>query len=101
MEHWEEEMIKSKAKNALKEKYPDIGKIVKYKGEVGVVIFDPNFNFEDEYPEYEPGKYSDAYAVRWDTKKESDLEQYFFDYEYLDSYDFKFINIDGTLKTQK
>jgi hypothetical protein len=99
MEQWEEEMIKAKEKKSLKEKYPDIGKIVKYKGEVGVVVFNPNFNFEDEYPEYKPGMYTDAYMVKWDNKKEWDYEQYgFFEYEYLDSYEFKFINIDGTLK---
>jgi hypothetical protein len=100
MEHWEIEMIKAKKAQEIKRKYPDVGKIVKFKGEYGVVIFDPNFNFEDEYPEYKPGSYSDAYAVRWDTKKEFDLEQYFFDYEYLDSYEFKYINMDGSLRDE-
>jgi hypothetical protein len=102
MEHWEIEMIKSKKAKALREKYPDIGKIVKYKGEYGVVIFDPNFNLEDEYPEYKPGMCTDAYAVRWDTRREYDLEQYgFFDYEYVEHYEFKHINMDGSLKQKK
>jgi hypothetical protein len=101
MEHWELEMIKAKKAREIKQNYPDIGKIVKYKGEYGVVIFDPNFNLEDEYLEYKPGMYTDAYAVRWDSRKEFDLEQYgFFDYEYIEQYEFKFINLDGSLKEE-
>ena len=73
----------------IEKKYPDLGKIVKFAGEVGVVVLYPN----DKDLEL---------AVRWDTKDGNDYEQYgFFDYEYLDSYDFKYINLDGTLKNKK
>jgi hypothetical protein len=89
MEYWQEQELLKKQKKELKKKYPDLGKIVKFAGEVGVVVLDPN----DKDWEL---------AVRWDTKDENDYEQYgFFDYEYLDSYDFKYINLDGTLKTKK
>ena len=97
--YWKQQMDIAKKKQALKTNYPDIGKIVRYKGDVGVVCFDPNWKPEDEYPDYVPGMYTDAYAVRWDTPKEFDYEQYgFFPYTHLDSYDFKYINMDGSLK---
>ncbi len=99
MENWEIEMNKAKAKKSIKDKYPDLGKIVKFKGEYGVVVLSPDFKLEDERTDYKPGSYTDAYCVRWDSSEEFDHEQYgFFDYEYIDSYDFKYINMDGTLK---
>ena len=62
----------------------DIGKIVRFSGEVGVVVM-----------------YEGEECVRWDTDKEYDYEQYgFFDYEYLDEYVFQYINMDGSLKNQ-
>jgi hypothetical protein len=97
MEHWELEMIKSKKEQELKKKYPDIGKIVKYKGEYGLVVFDSTF--EDDGEPFDKDKfYIDAYAIRWDSKREFDLEEYFFDYEFIDSYEFNYINMDGNLK---
>lgn len=102
MEYWKEQEELKKKRQQLKKNYPEIGKIVKFSGEVGVVVFTPDWNVEDENPEYKPGGYTDGYSVRWDTPDESDYEQYgFFDYEYLDSYDFKHINMDGTLKNKK
>jgi uncharacterized alpha/beta hydrolase family protein len=86
MEYWKEQELLKKKRIELKQKYPELGKIVKFSGEVGVVVIDPN---DTEW----------ELAVRWDTKDENDYEQFgFFDYEYLDSYDFKYINLDGTLK---
>ena len=113
MEYWELEMIKAKKEQEFKKKeqefkkkeqefkkkYSEIGKIVKYKGEYGVVVFDPEF--EDDGEPFDKNKcYIGAYAVRWDTKREFDLEQYFFPYEFIDSYEFKYINMDGTLKDE-
>lgn len=101
MEYWQEQEMLKKQRQKLKNDYPDIGKIVQFKGEVGVVVFSPDWKIEDEDPNYKPGLYTEAYAVRWDTKDENDYEQYgFFDYKYLKSYNFKFINIDGTLKNK-
>ena len=99
MEHWEIEMIKSKKEKELKKKYDKIGKIVKYRGEYGLVVFDPEFK-DDGTPYIEGVDYSDRYAIRWDSKKEFDLEQYFFPYEFIDSYEFNYINMDGSLKEQ-
>ena len=83
-------MNKAKELKLLKQKYPDLGKIVKYKGEYGVVIL-------SSYCKDGSGDIEEV--VRWDTNTEFDNEQYgFLDYEYIDSYEFKYINIDGTLK---
>lgn len=96
---WKLLEIEAKKKQKLKSDYPDIGKIVTYKGDYGVVVFKPDWKPEDEDPCYKPGMYTDAYAVRWDSKKEFDYEDYgFLDYTYLDEYEFKHINKDGTLK---
>lgn len=97
MEYWQEQELLKKQRNLLKTNYPDIGKIVQYKGETGVVVFSPDWKIEDESPGYKPGLYTEAYCVRWDTNREFDHEQYgFFDYKYLKSYEFKYINPDGS-----
>lgn len=99
MEQWKIDMNEAKRKKELKKKYPHIGKIVKYKGEYGVVCFDPDFKIEDINSTSDIKYFDDIYAVRWDTNTIFDYEQYgFLDYEYIDSYDFKYINMDGTLK---
>jgi hypothetical protein len=85
--YWKQQMIDSKKKKEQSRKYPDVGKIVKYDGEYGVVIVG----------DYGNGKMGSV--VRWDTPNEDDTEQYgFFDYEYLGDYNFKHINKDGSLK---
>lgn len=67
----------------------DIGKIVRYDNETGIVLYDP------EYADW------DSIFVRWDTNKENDYEGYGgLPYIFLDSYDFKYINKDGTLKEE-
>ena len=89
--HWKQAQIEAEKKRALKEKFPDLGKIVKFSGEYGVVILGS----------YTDGVEMQEQVVRWDTPNEFDSEQYgFFDYEYLDSYDFKYINMDGSLKAE-
>lgn len=88
MQYWEIEKKKAEEKRELQKKYPDLGKIVKYEGEVGVVILG---SYDYSNPE------DIEEVVRWDTNKEWDNEQYgFFNYQYLDSYNFKYINPDGT-----
>jgi hypothetical protein len=68
------------------ERAKDIGKIVKYSGEYGIVMV---IN-EDNKP---------SIVVRWDTHKEDDFEQYGqLEYKFIDEYEFKYINMDGTLK---
>lgn len=90
MEQWEIDMNKAKELKALKQKYPDLGKIVYYEGEYGIIILGSYCK---------DGSGDIEQVVRWDTNKEFDNEQYgFLDYKYIDSYDFKYINIDGTLK---
>lgn len=87
--NWKQKMLDAKAKKEMDSKYPDLGKIVKYSGEYGLVILGDYGNNENEE------------VVRWDTPKEFDNEQYgFFDYEYIDEYEFKYINLDGTLKEE-
>ena len=90
MEHWQIEKEKSDKVKKIKNLYPDFGKIVKYEGEVGLVVFNPKWKLEDERPDYNPNTYTDAYSVRWDSNDERDYEQYgSFDYEYLAEYEFK------------
>lgn len=85
-------MMKSKEKKSLEKKYPDLGKIVKYKKEVGIVVLG-SYDYSNPDMKQE--------VVRWDSNKEWDYEQYgFCDYQYLDFYNFKYINLDGTLKTK-
>ena len=98
MEHWKIEMEKSKKEKEIKKRYPELGKIVKFKGEYGIVLLSPDFEFS--WDGYNPGDEVEDLCVRWDTRKEFDSEQFFFDYEYLDEYDFKYINMDGTLKDE-
>lgn len=90
MEQWEIDMNKAKELKVLKQKYPDLGKIVFYEGEYGVVILGSYCN---------DGSGDIEEVVRWDTNKKFDNEQYgIIDYKFIDSYEFKYINIDGTLK---
>lgn len=103
--HWKQQQLEAEQKKFLKQWYPEIGKIVSFSGEVGVVVFSPGWKVEDEDPEYfkyKPGEfYTEAYSVRWDTKSDFDYEEYAegtFDYKTLDSYEFKYINPDGTRK---
>ena len=83
MEYWQEQEEIKKQKKLLKEKFPLIGQIVYYKGEYGVVLYDEDDN---------------DYMVRWDTNRESDYEGFGLPYKYIDKYEFKYINMDGTLK---
>jgi len=88
--YWKQLEIEANQKKELHAKYPDLGKIVKYQGEYGVVIMGSYEFGNDDIHEQ---------VVRWDSPKEFDSEQYgFFDYEYIDEYEFKYINMDGTLK---
>lgn len=97
MEYWEIEQIKSKYKNKLLSKYPEFGKAVYFKGEYGLVLFDNNIDIinclftDDEVYDVE------ALVVRWDTKK-LDLEQFFFDYKYFDSHDFRYFDMKEEVK---
>jgi len=85
--HWKQAELEAKRKKELQAKYPNIGKIVKYEGEYGVIIFGDFGNGKEEE------------IVRWDSKDEADTEQFgFFDYEYIDNHEFEHINPDGTLK---
>ena len=68
----------------LYDKY--IGKVVKYKGEYGIVVVQDN-----------------TLCVRWDTKKEFDSERldggnFIPEIASDQNYEFKWINRDGTLK---
>ena len=72
---------------AKDQRYLDVGKIVRYGGETGVVVCDPN------YADW------DSIFVSWDTKGGNDYEGYGgLPYIFLDSYEFKYINPDGTKK---
>ncbi len=67
----------------------DIGKIVQYKGEKGVLVRTPS------HLEEHIGKI----CVRWDNKKEDDYEGYYgMPCKFIDDYELKYINADGTLK---
>ena len=67
----------------------DIGKIIHYKGEKGVVIKTP----------LELAEHIGEVCVRWDNKKKNDYEGYYgLPCEFVDDYELKHINIDGTLK---
>lgn len=93
MEKWEIDRDEAKKAKLIKETYPNIGRIVKYKGEYGVVIL--GTDCKDDITIYEE-------VVRWDTNKEFDNEEFgFFDYKFIDEYEFKYINNDGTLKKIK
>ena len=63
MEQWKIDMNEAKRKKELKKKYPHIGKIVKYKGEYGVVCFDPDFKIEDINSTSDIKYFDDIYAV--------------------------------------
>jgi len=87
-QYWEIQRDRAKSEKDLLKKHPEIGKIVKYDGEYGVVLYRPDIKFNLH-----------GLVVRWDTKKKEDFEQFgFFDYEYIDNYEFKYINKDGSLK---
>lgn len=67
----------------------DIGKIVQYKGEKGVIIRTPS-NLVEHIGEV---------CVRWDNKKSDDYEGYYgMPCKFIDDYELKYINTDGTLK---
>ncbi len=67
----------------------DIGKIVRYKGEKGVVIKTPT----------ELVEHIGEICVRWDNNKKSDYEGYYgMQCTFIEDYELKYINIDGTLK---
>lgn len=88
MEHWEIEKNKADAKKALHTKYPELGKIVTFQNEYGVVLLS-----ED----------SEELCIRWDTNQEFDFEQYPYGcwgdgFKFVEKYEFKYINMDGTLK---
>ena len=69
------------------ERAKDIGKIVKYSGEYGLVMLAPSTVKFDKI------------VVRWDTNKDCDYEGYGqLEYKFIDEYEFKHINLDGTLK---
>lgn len=91
MEQWEKDMIEAKKKKELKEKYPELGKIVRRKGrskwEYGVVVLD---KFDDGNEE--------ELFIRYDSVEES-LEQLCgLPFEVDENYELKFINIDGSVK---
>lgn len=89
---WKQAQLDAEAKREQALKYPDLGKIVRYEGETGVVILGTF---------HRDGSGEVEQVVRWDTPKKWDSEQYgFFPYTYLDSYEFKYINQDGTLKSK-
>jgi hypothetical protein len=88
--YWKQQQLEAESKKKIAEQYPDLGKIVRYQGETGIVILGSYCR---------DGSSGVEEVVRWDTPKEFDNEQYgFFPYTYLDSYEFKYINPDGTLK---
>jgi hypothetical protein len=92
--YWKQQMLDAQAKKEEAKKYPDLGKIVKFEGEYGVIILDTYHEGNEELKEQ---------VVRWDTPREFDNEQYEgspFQYEFIDNYEFKYINMDGTLKEQ-
>lgn len=93
--HWKQAQLEAEQKRAEQKSYPELGKIVKFSGEYGVVIFTEDYKGDTSMHPIE------ALCVRWDTPKEFDSEQFgFFDYEYIDEYEFKYINMDGTLKDE-
>lgn len=83
---FEKERIKE-----LEEEFPDLGKIVYYDGEYGLVILDRHITIEqliaDNYD-----KSIEPICVRWDSNKDYDYEQYgFLNYKFIDNYNFKHI----------
>lgn len=67
----------------------DIGKIVQYSGEKGVVIRTPKDLIEN----------LGEVCIRWDNKRKDDYEGYYgMPCTFIDDYELKHINIDGTLK---
>lgn len=94
--YWKQQQLKSDSKKALKLKYPDLGRVVFYKGEYGVLV---------ETPNYEEGEDMCPLSIRWDTNKENDFEEFSggnWMPDFIDNpYTFKYINTDGTLKNKK
>lgn len=97
---WLVEKEKADIKKQLKQEFPEIGKFVSFKGEIGVII---HFRMSETLntPDIEEEKYIRSLGplfVSWDSEEE-DYEQYgFFDYEYLTDVKFKYINKDGSRK---
>lgn len=101
--HWKQQELltkEKKEKEALyKEKifgYADLGKVVTYESEYGVLVLTSDFGLDagpDGLPEV---------CIRWDTAKEFDFEEYNGGNVIADivteAYTFKHINQDGTLK---
>ena len=93
--YWKQEMLKAEKRNKIKEDFPDLGRIVKYRGEYGVVVY------EDLVKEVtgEDAEYGPLY-VSWDSKGGGDFEGFpGLPYVFLDKYKFKNINNDGRSKT--
>lgn len=73
--------------------YEDLGKIITYKGKYGVLVLSSDFGLDDENNDT-------AVCIRWDTNKKFDFEEYvggnWVGNFVNNSYEFKFINKDGT-----
>jgi hypothetical protein len=79
---WKRLQLEAERNRLIKSKLPDLGKIVRYKGDTGVVTLSPDKSLDDytieQLNEMHPVDMQNFIAVRWDTDKEYDYEQYGF-----------------------
>lgn len=90
---WKQRQLDALKRLALKEKFPEIGKIVKFEGEFGIIVH------RDQVPSNYQERLTDNWDlfIAWDSPEGGEYEQYGFfgDIIYDGDYTLKYINSNG------